>query len=125
MTNANSNFGKPTAQEAREQLIALGGKITSTVLEINGHCSSITMEDGAGGTAFRVACLDYTLPREYRDAMEDLEFASAADAKAFLEVALDIYDDSKALMLGRLGKLAESARTLNAIPHHESESDKA
>lgn len=44
MTNANSNFGKPTAQEAREQLIALGGKITSTVLEINGHCSSITLK---------------------------------------------------------------------------------
>ena len=104
MANENSNI-KPTAQEAREQLIALGGEITSTSLKINGHFGAISTKNDTDGTAFKVACYDFSLPREYRDAMEEREFTSAAEAKAFLEAALDIFDNSNALLLEQLGKI--------------------
>ena len=104
MANENSNI-KPTAQEAREQLIALGGEITSTSLKINGHFGTISTKNDTDGTAFKVACLDYSIPREYRDAMEEREFTSAAEAKAFIEAALDIYDSQNALLIEKLGKI--------------------
>lgn len=109
MAKENSNI-KLTAQEAREQLIAIGGEITSTSLKINGHFGTIsTKNTGTDGIAFKVACIDYSMPREYRDAMEEREFTSAAEAKAFLEAALDIYDsiyDSQnALLFEKLGKI--------------------
>lgn len=96
---------KPSAEEARQQLIELGGEITSTQLKIGDHYASVRSENHTDGTSFKVCVTDYLIPREYRDAMEAREFYTAEEAKTFLEKALDQYDNATSVLIEGLGKI--------------------
>ena len=92
--------------EARQQLIDLGCEISNTYFGFKGHgCSVSVKEVTAEGAKFKAATYDYNLPKEYRDAIEAREFATAAEAKQFVEKALDMYDKRCDELIEGLGKI--------------------